>query len=235
MPPRSRQTIRGARACHTGLVFIAAILFSTSHLPGAIILGVRATTDMGSGFNTNLDNTVNGTGLSKHSLTATHGASIPTNAWVSSGPLTGIITFFLGSNVFLDSFSFWNLNDGGPGRAGSTGIASVAVLTSLDGTVYTPLPGGPTTFAQVPGSSNLPPEIFTFPPVSASFVRFRVNGNHGDTSRTGFAEAAFNAAVPEPSVATLIGCALLGLLQSSRNRRNALRISVSSPSDRALP
>ncbi|MBA3480675.1 MAG: hypothetical protein H0T51_02565 [Pirellulales bacterium] len=152
-----------ARSHYAGLAFLAAILFSTSHLTAAPTIGVSASSDMGSGFGTSLANTVNGAGLSSISLTANHQGTIPSNSWVSSGTLTGNITFDLGSPVFIDSFSFWNQNGGGPGAAGSTGIRAVTVLTSLDGTIFTPLPGGPTLFAQVTGSSNLPPETFKPP------------------------------------------------------------------------
>ncbi len=216
----------GAIFSHAGLAFFAAILFSTSHLTAAPIAGpiagVIATSNMGSGFGTSLANTVNGVGLSSYSLTATHAGTIPSNSWVSSGTLSGNITFDLGSAVFIDRFSFWNQNGGGPGAAGSTGIRAVTILTSLDGTNFTPLPGGPTSFAQVAGSSNLPPEIFTFTPVLARDVRFAVSSNYGDTLQTGFAEVMFNSTVPEPSIFALIGFAVTGFLADARKNRNRM-------------
>src|SRR5918995_845572 len=82
-----------------GLV-VGAVLLVLAIVPSVSadrIVGVTATTNMGSGFGTDLINTVNGVGLSSLSLTATHEATIPTNSWVSNqGVLTGQITFNLG-------------------------------------------------------------------------------------------------------------------------------------------
>src|SRR5207244_1823361 len=136
-------------------------------------------------------------------------------SWVSaSGTLTGNVTFDLGGLFVVDSFSFWNQNGGGPGSAGSTGIQGVQVLTSTNGVTFTPLAGGPSVFAQVSGSTNLPPQIFTFAPVAATQFRFQILSNYGDAAETGFAEAGFNNAVPEPSTAALfaLGVAVLGCL-----------------------
>ena len=77
---------------------------------------------MGSGFGTNIQNSVNGVGLSSLSLTAAHAGTSPTNSWVSASTLTGAVTFDLGGIFTVDSFSFWNQNGGGPGANGSTGI-----------------------------------------------------------------------------------------------------------------
>jgi|SRR5688572_11919363 len=180
------------------------------------ITTVTATTNMGSGFGTSLTNTVNGVGLSSLSLTATHAGTIPANSWVSAGPLTGIVTFALGGLFQVDSFSFWNQNGGGPGAAGSTGIQGVQVLTSTDGFVFVPLLGGPASFAQVPGTVALPPQIFSFGPVSATHFRFNILSNYGDPGATGFAEVGFNNAVPEPST---LGLLMIGLAMMARLRR----------------
>ncbi len=176
-----------------------------------LITGVTASTNMGSGFGTNLQNTVNGVGLSSLSLTASHAASVPTNSWVSSGGiLTGLVTFNLNGLYSLEGFSFWNQNNGGPGPLGSTGIRDVQVSTSLNGVTFTSLAGGPTTFSRATTLVSLP-AIFGFGPVDAAFVRFNILSNYGDTFQTGFAEAQFNgtAVVPEPST---FGMGLLGAL-----------------------
>ncbi len=107
-----------------GVVVFAVLLLLTiaPRVSADRISFVTATTNMGSGFGTNLANTVNGVGLSSLSLTATHDATIPSNSWVSSaGTLTGQITFNLGGLYSVNSFSFWNQNGGGPGPSGSRG------------------------------------------------------------------------------------------------------------------
>src|SRR6267142_35857 len=154
-------------------VALSAVLLLFAIAPSVLadrITTVTATTSMGSGFGTNIINTVNGNGLSSPSLTATHAGTSPANSWVSTQAiLTGQITFNLGGVFSVNSFSFWNQNGGGPGTAGSTGIRNVQVFYSTDGVIFTALPGGPSTFAQVAGTVNLPPEIFTFTAVTATF------------------------------------------------------------------
>lgn len=193
------------------------------------IVGVTATTTMGSGFGTNLINTVNGNGLSPISLTALHAATNPGNSWVSSqGVLVGQITFNLGALYSVDSFSFWNQNAGGPGAAGSTGINRATVLTSTDGIVFTPLVGGPAGFARVITGVS-PPEIFSFTAVSATHFRFLVLSNYGDVAQTGFAEVGFNAAgpgpgpIPEPATMLLLGTGLTGFAARALRRRKACK------------
>ncbi len=169
-------------------------------VPATRIPSITVSTNMGSGFGTNIQNTVNGVGLSSLSLTATHAATIPPNSWVSAtGQLTGTVTFNLGGIFTVDSFSFWNQNGGGPGANGSTGIQGVAVSTSTDGITFTPLSGGPTSFAQVTANANVPPQIFNFTPVSAGFFRFTILSNYGDPAQTGFAEVGFNAVTGTPT------------------------------------
>lgn len=203
----------------------SAILLLLAIAPSVLadrITTVTATTSMGSGFGTNIINTVNGVGLSALTLTATHDGTIPSNSWVSTqAVLTGQITFNLGGVFSVNSFSFWNQNGGGPGAAGSTGIRNVQVLYSTDGVLFTPLVGGPSTFAQVPGAVNLPPEIFSFTAVTATHFRFIVGSNWGDTAQTGFAEVGFNGTspVPEPATMLLLGSGLVGLASKVRRMR----------------
>lgn len=190
------------------------------------VIGVTATTNMGSGFGTNLQNTVNGVGLSLPSLTALHFSTLPNNSWVSApGVLTGQITFNLGRLLSIDSFSFWNQNGGGPGLSGSTGIQNVQVLISTDGINFTPLPGGPSAFARVTGVGTLPPQIFSFSVVNATHFRFNVLSNYGDTFQTGFGEVGFNgspidvAPIPEPATILLLSTGLAGVVAKVRRRK----------------
>jgi hypothetical protein len=187
----------------------------------ALITGVTATTDMGSGFDTNIANTVNGAGLSSLDLTATHAGSSPSNSWVSSQVTTGSIIFDFGQSFLVDSFSFWNQNGEGPGSLGSTGINSLNILYSADGISFASLFGNLSTFALVPDNLNLSPEIFSFSAVDARYFRFDVLSNYGDTGQTGFAEIAFNGTttVPVPAAVWLFGSGLLGLIGIARRKK----------------
>ena len=203
----------------TPLLAIAAFALAgsaTTH--AALISATSATTNMGSGFGTSLDTTINGVGLSLQSLTATHAATIPTNSWVSAGTLTGNITFTLGGLFTLDGFSFWNQNNGGPGALGSTGIRNVFITYSTDNVNFSPLPDAPTVFAQATGNTSLA-QMFATEPVPARFVRFAVQSNYGDTAESGFAEVKFSGVptVPEPGT-VLFGVALCGVAALRRRK-----------------
>ena len=196
----------------------AVVCLGICHLAaGDIILGVTASTDMGSGFGTNIQNTVNGVGLPGGipDLNGLHEGTFPSNSWVGDATITGTVTFDLGGLFLVDTFSFWNQNGGGPGAAGSTGIRDVLVETSIDGLNFAALAGGPTMFAQVPGDDALPPEIFNFARVAATHFRLTIMSNWGDGAQTGFGEMHFNN-VPGPSVLALVG---IGALMGSRRRR----------------
>jgi hypothetical protein len=168
------------------------------------IPGVVASTDMGSGFATNIQNTVNGAGLSTPTLTATHGPTSPSDSWVSSGTLTGTITFDLGAIYTVSGFSFWNQNGGGPSPVGDTGIKGVVIEQGPSASgPWTPITGAPTQFAKVSFFSGAPPEQFTFPPVATRFIRFTVTSNWGDPSQTGFAEVGFDGLAENPPLTVL--------------------------------
>ncbi|HLX62924.1 MAG TPA: PKD domain-containing protein [Planctomycetota bacterium] len=155
--------------------------------------GVTASTNMGSGFSTNLQVTVNGTGLSSFSLSATHASATATNSWVStSGTLTGNVTFDLHGSYGLNGFSFWNQDAGGPGAGGSSGIKGVTIQSSTDGVNFVTIPGAPTQFNQVTTAVPFPPQLVTFPPVTTSFVRFVITSNWGDPAQTAFCGVLFN-------------------------------------------
>ena len=200
---------------------VCTIVSSASSLAFATrISTVTATTTMGSGFGTSLTNTVNGVGLSSLSLTATHDGTTPANSWVSLAPATtGQVTFDLGGSFPVDGFSFWNQNGGGPGANGSTGIQGVSILSSTNGSTFVPVPGAPSIFTQQPGTTAVPPQIVTFPTVTATHIRFNILSNWGD-AQTGFAEVGFNA-VPEPAAGALLLVGVAGALSRRARCRRA--------------
>ena len=186
-------------------VAIAPIVLSTASLglifgvaqnaQAALITGVTASTDMGSAFSNNIANTVNGAGLPSNtpSLTGSHAVATSTNAW-SGTATTGNITFNLNGSYSLAGFSFWNFN-----AVNTAGIKDVTVQSSSDGTTFTTVAGAPTQFAIAAAATPENPQVFSFSPVTASFVRFVVASNWGWAGpNTGFSEVQFDAASPQP-------------------------------------
>ena len=197
------------------LFLTAAFALTGINTQAGLVSATSATTNMGSGFATSLNNSINGVGLSSLSLSATHLATIPNNSWVSSGTLTGNITFGFAAPFALDGFSFWNQNNGGPGALGSTGIRDLLISYSLDNVNFAPIPGAPAVFAQAPAGIS-PAQQFSFAPLFASSVRFSVQSNYGDLAQTGFAEVKFSgSAVPEPGT-VIFGLALCGVAATRR-------------------
>jgi len=135
-------------------------------------------------------NTINGVGLDDFpSLTADHEPTTALNSFVGAGT-SGVFDYDLGFFSTIIGFSFWNQNNGGPGAAGSTGIKDVTVQYSNNGVDYLNVPGAPTVFAQV-GTGISPPEMFSFTPIDAHYIRIVVDSNWGDVF-TGYAEIAFS-------------------------------------------
>jgi hypothetical protein len=148
-------------------------------------------------LNSDIAHIVDGSGLSSLSLTATHAAADSSNSWTSAfGTVTGQVNFDLHGAYTLVGMSVWNYNDNG-----FLGVQGVSVSTSTDGVTFTPLAGGPTTFAMGAFFSPEPPQQFTFGPVVAHFVRFDITSNYGSLNLTGLSEVGFDGtltAVPVP-------------------------------------
>jgi hypothetical protein len=179
---------------------LAGLLTLTLATPAraGYITGVTATTNMGSINSFDIDHIVDGSGLSPSpSLTATHAAANSGNSWASAfGTVTGQVNFDLHGAYTLVGMSVWNYNDNS-----FLGVQGVSVSTSMDGVTFTPLAGGPTTFAEGLFFSPEPPQQFTFGPVVADFVRFDITSNYGSRNLTGLSEVGFDGtltAVPVP-------------------------------------
>lgn len=197
------------------LALSAALLTQASAAP---ILGVTATSP-----NTNAGgvpaNVVNGTGLTGGFLpTSLHSQSGSNTAWLSgANAADSQLDFALGDLYSLSGMAFWNAN----GAFSSRGIATLQVLTSLDGLIYTAIAGGPTTIAQVPAAPS-PAEIFTWTPVVARFVRFDVLTTY-NTNGSLVNEVLFDGTqvVPEldsTTALTPLSLICLGLLSLKRRR-----------------
>ncbi|WP_309743843.1 PEP-CTERM sorting domain-containing protein [Chamaesiphon sp. OTE_20_metabat_361] len=148
----------------------------------------------------NIDRIVDGSGLPGNtpSLTGLHvkGRS-SVNAWYGSPDTGNLITFNLNGTYSLAGFSLWNFNG-----INTIGIKGVNVLSSTDGTNFTAVAGAPTQFAIGADKASESPEVFSFTPVTATYVRFQVLSNYSDPTYTGLSEVQFDSAsataVPEP-------------------------------------
>ncbi|NCR03569.1 MAG: discoidin domain-containing protein [Microcystis aeruginosa LG13-03] len=212
-------------------VAIAPIVLSTTSLglmlgvtqnaQAALITGVTASTDMGviNPADVNVADTVNGRGLPGNtpSLTGNHATAIGGNAWLSAPNIvTGNVTFNLNGSYSLAGFSFWNFNR----DLFSGGIKDVTVQSSIDGTTWTTIAGAPTQFA-IASNNPILPKVFSFSPVTASFVRFVVDSNWqtGTPTNTGFSEVQFNGTkIPEPS--SLLALLAVGLAGVGLRKRS---------------
>ncbi|WP_417866786.1 T9SS type A sorting domain-containing protein [Xanthomarina gelatinilytica] len=170
--------------------FLIAMLFAfyTQLHAQSMVTPVSATTTFVGTYGTLIEYTYNGDGLvTPTSLDSEHDATDEFNSFIGT-TITGTIDFYLGASYDIEGLSFWNQNPGGP--ATNYGVNGVAFFYSEDGVTYLPIPGSPTAFAEVVASPYLP-EKFTFPAVSAYYIRMQVLSNHGAAIESGFAEIAF--------------------------------------------
>jgi hypothetical protein len=212
-------------AITASLVLSLAAAESAQAAAYTYIPGVTATTDMGNhagGYD--ISHIIDGSGLSTPgSFTATHGFPFVSTSWVSSDNTTsGTITFDLHGSYSLGEMAVWNFDY----YAGSPGVKDLQVSTSTNGTSFSALVGGPTQFAFAPLNFNgEAAQIFTFAPVTASYVRFNITSTWGDSrvslNEVGFGSTTAVAAVPEPEewALMLAGLPLVGW--KLRNRKAA--------------
>jgi hypothetical protein len=185
-----------------GLATLALSIANAPNAQAALINGVTVSTDMGERLPfLGINNIVNGSGLPGNtpSLTGLHrDGSFAGTSWLSNPVITGNITFNLNGTYSLGGFSLWNFNGDN-----SFGVKGVNVLTSTDGSTFTTVAGSPTQFQIGSYFTTESPEVFSFAPVTASYIRFQVLSNYGSPFVTGLSEVQFNGtpaatAVPEP-------------------------------------
>jgi hypothetical protein len=187
------------------------------------ITGVTASTNMSTQFG-DIAHIVDGSGLSSQSLTATHAQGNLNNLWRSANSTpTGQVTFDLHGAYTLAGMSVWNYNG-----LNANGVQGVTVSTSTDGVNFTPLAGGPTTFAVGTNFATEAPQQFTFGPLVADFVRFNITSNYSfsTTEGTGLSEVAFDGTavttgVPAPPTLLLglVGAGVTGVARLRRRGR----------------
>jgi hypothetical protein len=198
---------------------------------GVILQPASASTNMGNFPNFSPDFTRDQSGLSAGYTSGvtdfdaylasnpTHNSLSGLQAWFSAtGTPTGNFDFALGGTFTIQSFALWN-------RGGDSlfNVRGFELLADDNAAFTSPVSLGSFTANPNtgPGGAVLP-EVFTFTPTSAAFVRLRITSNNGGAN-TGFGEAAFEvqsspAAVPEPASLALLAAGGLGLLGYARRR-----------------
>jgi hypothetical protein len=180
---------------------------------------------MGSQLATDPGRTVNQSGLSSSytsnvtdfdayiASNPTHDSTNSTNFWLSSdGTVTGNVDFDLGGSYLIESFALWNF---GEGFASNVVGFNLLASDTADFSSQTVLLSSQSANTNTGPNNATLPEVFTFAPATASFVRLEITSNNGTTA-TSFGEAAFDV-VPEPSSSLLmIGSGLAWLLKRRR-------------------
>jgi hypothetical protein len=206
------------------LVAAALLVLTPAVQADPILRPVAASTDMTSV--TSPDNTRDGSGLSADyaslvddfdiyiASNPTHDSSFD-NSWQSAGgDDTGNFDFELGGSYVIESFALWNRGGNLPEN-----LFEFTLLADDNAAFSSPVFLGSFTANDNTGdSSNVLPEVFTFFPTEASFVRLVIASNSGDVAFTSFGEAAFEVqqAVPEPPLLALLAAGAVALIAVRR-------------------
>ncbi|MCO6042533.1 hypothetical protein NG895_01300 [Aeoliella sp. ICT_H6.2] len=206
---------------------VTAFAFAATTAHASIVLQpVGASTDMGTDSNGafSTTNVIDQSGLSTSytslvtdfdayiASNPTHDSAPSRNTWESVNP-TGNFDFDLGGTYTISSFALWNV-----GQDAGSNIIDFTLFAANNSAFNSATNLG--SFSADPNTGDVftvSPDVFTFAPTSASFVRMQITANNG-ISLTAFGEAAFAAtAVPEPASATVFAV-LLGAVAFLRRR-----------------
>jgi hypothetical protein len=150
----------------------------------------------------------------------THESVAGSNFWLSSlSSPTGNFDFDLGGTFIVQALALWNLGGNDPSN-----VVQFNLLAADNPSFSSPEPLGVFTASATGPNAAVPPQVFSFAPTDASFIRIQITGNNGSAETTGFGEAVFEAhqtAVPEPTSlavsATIMAMAcVVGLTWSRR-------------------
>ena len=211
-------------------ILLATLILAASAAPvraGMILQAVSASTDMGTLAGA-IAHVRDQTGLSAAYTSGvtdfdsyiasnpTHNSSTSGNDWFSVDPPAGNVDFDLGGTYTIESFALWNM-----GFDWSYNVTEFDLLADDNVSFSSPvtLLSNESANPYTGSASAVKPEVFTFAPTAASFVRLVITAIKSGSSAA-FGEAAFEAEpIPEPSSLVLISLAAMGFAPFMRRRK----------------
>jgi hypothetical protein len=213
----------------TAITLAVVFAMAPAARAGAILQPAGASTNMGTLASSGPGNVRNQSGLSTGYISLstdfdayiggnpTHNGLPSANFWASNFIATGDFDFDLGGTFTIESFALWNRGQDIP-----TNVVGFTLLASADSAFTSTTTLGSFTANTNTGPANaVAPEVFTFTPTSAAFVRMQITSNNGASNNvTSFGEAALEVqAIPEPSSLLLLAVGGVGLAATAWRRR----------------
>lgn len=190
-------------------LMLGALLLVVCSAANAGVISVSDVTPSSTFYTYDVNNLVNGAGLSGNIHDGTW-----SNKWMTNQTVTGTLTFDLGTIYDISSTSIWNYGGGccGDGRS----VKDIEILTSIDGLTYSSI--GSFVLSQS-ATASITADVIALN-TTAQYIRFDLNSNYGD-SYTGLSEVQFNgdaAAIPEPFSFALLALGFIGIGFSRRKK-----------------
>ena len=146
---------------------------------------------------TRAENTVDGSGMSKQTLSSARSSQSTTMPYfwrTQPDMLTAQVTYDLGALFPLGGVHVWNYNETGQTNRG---VKNMTVAVSEDGREW--LEGEDVVLPRAPGNDD-PGSRHSFRKVvSARYIRFDIQSNHGDEHFTGLSEVRGAVSLDSPS------------------------------------